>query len=146
MQYQRSPNRWSCLATAFAMACRTNVNVFMSLVGHDGSDIMFPDLDDPLCRRSFHIQECIWAAMDCGFRPVEHQFKPRAGVSETRSYTLDYTDRIREHMNGNCGVLLGMGVKYPHAAAWNGTEILDPSIGVYDFGNQFFRPNTFISI
>lgn len=60
---QTKPERWLCMATAFAIALELPLEDFLFLVGHDGSDILFPELPEPQCRRGHHIQECIDVAI-----------------------------------------------------------------------------------
>ena len=55
-------NRYSCVVCAFAMASARSVNDLIVSVGHDGSEIMFPDSDHPW--RGFHVQEMILALID----------------------------------------------------------------------------------
>lgn len=46
---------------------------FHELVGHDGSEIIFPNLPEPQCRRGFHVSEACLAAIRQGYAatPVE---------------------------------------------------------------------------
>jgi len=54
---QRQPNGWSCLPTSFAMTLDVPVDKIISYMGHDGSEIYFPNRPDPFGRRAFHPQE-----------------------------------------------------------------------------------------
>ena len=58
---------------AFAMALDMPVADLLAAIGHDGSEIAFPSLPEPLCRRCFHIQELVQVALARGFAatPVE---------------------------------------------------------------------------
>jgi len=60
---QKSPNRWSCLPTSFAMAADIPLSELLAEIGHDGSEIVDPGKPDPLCRRCFHpeeIKDVLW--------------------------------------------------------------------------------------
>lgn len=67
------PNRWSCLATSFAMAFGITTEQFYDIAGHDGSEIIFPKLEEPRGRRGFHISEAVVVGLKLGFTctPVE---------------------------------------------------------------------------
>ena len=43
MILQRSPNAWSCMPTAFAMAVNAPVEDLILSIGHDGSEKTWPD-------------------------------------------------------------------------------------------------------
>ena len=123
MNMQRSPNRWSCLLTSFAMALDVTFESLAQKIGHEGDEIIFPNLPDPLRRRAFHIQEFVVPSLNEGFalviveaRPViavpvngQHLFKPLdLAVSRLNQFTTMYD-----------GVLIGMVNRQPHAVAWN---------------------------
>ncbi len=76
MKLERKPESWLCLATSFAMALGISTEVFCDIAGHDGGEIVFPDLPDPLCRRGFHIMEAIFVAMRCGASVTPVQLMP----------------------------------------------------------------------
>lgn len=56
---QKSPNKWSCLPTAAAMALEIEVSTVIGWIGHDGSEITHAGMPEPLNRRGFHPQELI---------------------------------------------------------------------------------------
>lgn len=58
-KHQLQPNGWSCLATAFAICLDVPVKDIFKWLGHDGSEIIYEDVPEPYCRRSFHPQELI---------------------------------------------------------------------------------------
>ena len=87
MNLETQPNRWSCLATSFAMALGITVEEFIELVGHDGSEILFPDLKEPWCRRGFHVQEAIYQARNLKWTVTPWELFPQVaatGSNETR--------------------------------------------------------------
>jgi len=77
MQLQLKPHKWSCLATSFAMAMEIPTSLFEQTAGHDGSDIIFPGLPDPYCRRGFHTSEATYVAMLLGFSATSIDLFPR---------------------------------------------------------------------
>jgi hypothetical protein len=131
MQLLTQPNRWSCLATAFAMVLDISYEELIKQVGHDGSEVWFPRMGEPSRRRSFHIQELVDAAWKRGFAVTEIEVSPivgRAYDSQIRPLDLGSRARIERYMQGTRGVLgvvSGMGRR--HALAWDGKEIFDPT-------------------
>lgn len=57
MRHQIQPNAWSCLATAYAICLNVPVEDIFKFLEHDGSEIIYPKVPEPYCRRSFHPQE-----------------------------------------------------------------------------------------
>lgn len=113
----------------------------LSAIGHDGSEIIWPDLPDPQCRRSFHIQECLWATRDMhGWLPldVEPAMTPD-GVRILEIKSMDVLDFVKWER----GVCLGKGVRNRHAVAFENGKFYDPNGLSYDFENQYFTPQTF---
>jgi hypothetical protein len=137
MTPQRSPNRWSCLPTAFAMALYTSVHEVIAKAGHDGSEIAWPQFPEPLCRRGFHIQEMIFIA----WRHYSRTVTPFEALPMLRSCDGDPIDvpslpephwRMPEVMANASGVVTGTTINgQPHAVAWDGEIILDPNGTTY---------------
>lgn len=132
MKLQRSPNRWSCLPTAFAMVLGEPVDHVIKWLGHDGSQICWPELPEPNCRIGFHIQELIDYCMYNNYTVTPLQMMPfsKGGIDCTpvRPNTrYDWNDRCRL-MIGTIGVITGEAPNgQSHAVAWNGKTILDPN-------------------
>ncbi len=133
MQLQTQPNRWSCLLTATAMVLETDQVQLMSVVGHDGSMILWPDKPEPLNRKAFHIEELQYAALQFGvilatFVP-EFEYAP-GGFGYRHQYSFEEPfGKILALLNGILvGSYIGQ-VGHGHAVAWNASErlIYDPS-------------------
>lgn len=153
MFIQRTPNGWSCLAASFATILGCSFKGLILEVGHDGSEIVFPGLPDPYCRRSFHIQEMI----DCcdllnlsvtpfEAQPVSLPSVPEPFVGKWNAYKLDFDGNARRLMNkleNRIGVITGVNLRgAPHAVAWDGQNILDPASGE-TYGVHLFSVQTF---
>ena len=67
MELKAQRNRWSCLLTAMSMVLDVDEELLISELGHDGSAIIFENLPEPYCRRSFHIQEFVYL---CYYRNI----------------------------------------------------------------------------
>jgi hypothetical protein len=141
---QVQPSAWSCFPTALAMCLDVPVQRMFDLLGHDGSEILWPELPEPLRRRSFAFQEMIHLAYLhgyalCSFQPTFY-VRP---TMEVGPYTLDappeyLADKLRKHQGVLTGVASG-GSR--HAVAWDGQSILDPNGTIYplhDFTVEYF--------
>ena len=62
MNHQCQPNEASCLLTSVAMLWGVRVEYLMSLLKHDGTEIIFPDLTVPRCYRGFNMDEIMYLA------------------------------------------------------------------------------------
>ena len=47
MELQQRPEPWMCMPLAFAMALDMPVADLLAAIGHDGSEIVFPNLPEP---------------------------------------------------------------------------------------------------
>jgi len=127
MLIQRQPNRWSCFPTAFAMLMDIEVKELIEVIGHDGSEIIFPDLPEPYRRRGFDYTETMIACLDFGFVAsplfIEHEY----GLGHPNSIMINHKDKIiKEVLPEFHGVACGKINNKFHALAWNG-EYHDPS-------------------
>ncbi len=151
MRLLTQPNHWTCLPTSAAMLLNMSLDGVFEYLGHDGSDIVWPDLPEPLCRRAFHIQEIIEMALafDCTLTPIEQNpmFANSPELAfETLGVAIDnhaknsvlkeYYEQIkarlhpvkrlremRDYLSAYDGLLIGLGSRgRPHAAAWNSKE------------------------
>lgn len=147
MRYVESPNCWSCLAASFAMILNISFKQFCRELGHDGSAIVHPGLRDPLCRRTFGIDECTLVAVRRGHSLTTLRFCPRITTDGVHMVDIPMDT---EYLLRFPGVLCGMG-KYNgspcgHAVAWDGEIVLDPSIGRYPLGTNYFEPHTLYAV
>lgn len=139
MLNQVQPNPWSCLPTAFATATHIKVEDLIQKIGHDGSEIVFPKLPDPLCRRAFHPQECMKAILGTNLRDSKIGFvtiskEVTCFGDETNCYTLtEPKETFDTLMLYYSGVLVGTIQGRLHAAAWDHKEQLayDPCGFIY---------------
>ncbi len=145
LKVQRQPNEWSCLPTAFAIVLNIPVEEIIKDIGHGGSDIVFPDLEEPYCRRSFHIQELIDICLrrNIGVTAIEHE-----PVSEAKGLLYKppmYSRRMDYYLINHIGVLTGLSASgNSHAVAWSGEKIFDPNGSTYNI--MSFSIDTFFLI
>jgi hypothetical protein len=135
---QRKPNRWSCAVTAFAMALGVPVEQLIREVGHDGSEIIFPDLPEPMRRRGFHSQELIEAAWKRGFACTPIQLMPV--VQGPHDYVVQFGSgnwtRFTGFIDTTFGVLEGRGRRCNHAVHYRYGKVWDPDGHVYAYSRE----------
>lgn len=135
MIIQQSPNRWSCLPTSFAMVLGHQVGELLLRIGHDGSEIIWPALPEPLRRRSFHIQELIAQAWMLGWSVTAIEARPQL-VGAVGVEPLDVqAPWFMQALSESEGVLTGRTLRgQAHAVAWDGRNCYDPNGTIYGVG------------
>lgn len=136
----KQPNRWSCLPTAFAIAMDIPIQRMFDLIGHDGSEIVWPELPEPLRRRAFHITECIATAYRLGYSVTEFEIKPLLAPDDNHVLPIQIAFNFREYLCTRRGVAYGYprGKMLRHAIAFGWNTAFDPNGTTYsDFQNQF---------
>ena len=133
LELQKSPNKVSCLPTAFAMALGVNVNELIRLLGHDGTAIWWPEQIGAARHRGFHVQELIDFCMINEVAVTCIEGRPTAkpnGEASFREYTFDCSPeaRFKKYLDNNMGVLVGtVSDGQGHAVAWDGEQIYCPA-------------------
>ena len=135
MRLIKSPNRWSCLLASAAMLLDTELKDLVDEIGHDGSEIIWPDSKEPFCRRAFHIAEIIELFDKRGFCLTPIECLPRSVPTiDAEPFLVAFEanyQRIIRHMLAP-GILVGYGPNgNPHAAAWNTIRVYDPMGDIY---------------
>jgi hypothetical protein len=127
MRLQKSPNAWSCLPTAFAIAIGCPVKNLIARLGHDGSDIQWPGLVEPLCRRGYHVQELVQLLWKLGYTvtPIESYSRMVPCHHQQQPLLIDNTLTFDHVVNSSRGVLTGK-TKFGHAVAYDHGTICDP--------------------
>jgi hypothetical protein len=124
------------------MATGISVETIIEAVGHDGSEIIYPDLDEPYCRRSFHIQEMINVCMLSNIGVIPIQTNPVSYVDSEHIYNLPDMRIMDWYTNLYSGVMVGLGLQgRPHAIAWDKKLVHDSNGLVYSLDK--FRIETF---
>jgi hypothetical protein len=132
VEIQRSPNRWSCLPTAFAMVLRLPVAKVIAGLTHDGSEVAWPQLPEPLCRRGFHIQELIFLAWEYKKFVTPFEAIPLLTSQGQPPIDVPFTEppqkRLAWIMAAHEGVITGLAPSgMPHACSWDRSLCLDPN-------------------
>ena len=152
MRLQTKPNPWSCVGSAFAMVLDIFTADFFGLVGHDGSQIAFPMVPDPMARRGLHIQECIATCVKLGYAvtPVELFPVIRATPPHEEDIVVLFGDdeaanwhRFEETIKTSTGVLEGIGRRCLHAVAYDRGTIFDPDGDQYVYSHPACKSRGF---
>jgi len=137
------------MPTAFAMALDMPVAELLAAIGHDGSEIVFPNLPEPLCRRCFHIQELIHVALARRIAVTPVELFPVLQPSEAAPFrtTVLYPDdnwrRFAETIRASRGVIDGTGARHGHMVAYDHGRIYDPRGPVYDYSRPACESHQF---
>lgn len=132
MKLLTQPNRWTCLITAYAMVFDETIDRLIELIGHDGSQIIWPQQDEPKRRAGHTHHEMQYVARRLGFfladyKPCFGYAPPGESKLMTRSFFGQWVDVLAAHD----GVLSGSykGRTNNHAVAWSAKEglIYDPT-------------------
>lgn len=134
MKLQTMRNPWTCMATSWAMVLNISVEDIFKEVGHDGSKLIWKELeDDRFNHAGHHIQELIDVALNHGVLPVSIHANPYhghflPGVQAQPLWDQEYNDkRISKYLKGNIAVLEGtVGFNFGHAVAYADECIFDP--------------------
>jgi hypothetical protein len=135
---QLSPNRWSCFVTSWAMIFNINVFWLMKYLGHDGGERWWPELQEPMCRRGFHIQDFMPYAWERGEVISEIRSQPKAVPyigAKVHDYPInaEWLKSILKVKRGVIGVANNAGVS--HACALEDGMIYDPSGSICSIDN-----------
>jgi hypothetical protein len=146
VKIQVTPNRWSCLPTAFAIALDVRTGMLIKWLGHDGSRVVRPGLPEPECYVGFHIQELIGYAWWLGSAVTPFEANPRShvgGEAVRIEFQGGNAARMLTALHANSGVLTGQSVATGshHAVAWDGSKIYNPTGAIQ--GLEDFAINTF---
>lgn len=118
--------------TAMAMVLDRPVEGLMEVLGHDGSEVLWPDLPEPIRRRGHHIEELQYLAYYTGnlLVPFVPGFEYNPGARDDLPFAkYDFSGRFQVMLKRYDGILLGEYKRgTPHAVAWNAREgaIYDP--------------------
>lgn len=146
------PNAWSCAVTSFAMALGVSVQELIESIGHDGSAIAWPDLDEPRCRRGFHSQELIDQVLFRDRTCTLIEARPQIGCPEPhrsnmppmdvfpRGYTIN---RFLATLEFARGVIEGQSGRNNHAMAFENGKVFDPDGRVYEANLESFEARNF---
>lgn len=122
---QENPNGWSCLPTAFACCLDVPVSEIFDWLGHDGSEILWPELPEPGCRYGFHIQEMQEYCLAIHRLRTVYLERVMRGTPDGKRIKYVESRIIDPEVCGQRGVLLTFDGLESHAVAWDGEYVFD---------------------
>jgi hypothetical protein len=131
------------MITALAMTLDIPVSELVEDVGHDGSEVIFPLLKEPMCRKGFHSQEIVRLAFKSGFAMTPFELFPTI-MANDHSTTHKVWDETYSRaffmgaVNSTSGILEGRGTSCKHAVHNSCGTLYDPDPNgtVYPFSFQ----------
>lgn len=130
MKLINQTNSWGCFITSAAMVLDESVEQLIQELGHDGSEIVAPDV-----RKGLHYQEFIDLAIKRGFTVTTIEYNP-----ESENYPTGLTwevipeekrqERFHNHLLGHRGIICGLKKTNYHAVA------IDIDGKIYDPGKR----------
>ncbi len=130
MQLIKLPKgKHQCLIYATAMLLGITPEQVIETVGHDGSEIWWPQLESPWGQRGIHMQEILDVVEATGQTLVCYQLMPTSvpideGLQRRAVFELK---RAKERFSLVLGVGPGILITARHACAWDGSKVYDPN-------------------
>jgi hypothetical protein len=127
MKHLVKRHRAQCMLYAFAMAMDfqndSDVQCLIANIGHDGTEILWPELPEPNCYRGFHPCEIYFAAIKLDYAIYEFPRKVLIGHSDsTIKEPKLYFSIDTVILGSNRGVFITNN----HAYAYDGFNLFDP--------------------
>ena len=131
MHLVKNPNEWSCMLASFSMLLNESMETLVEEIGHDGSEIWWPDHVGCNKYRSFHIQEFLDVCFKRGKIIFTVDAVMNLGSSHqipTKSIPGDNEKRIKSYLRNFKGVIYGMTPRSRtfHMCAWDKKKVYDP--------------------
>lgn len=143
MHLQKKPNRWSCSITALAMALETPVVDIIKEARHDGGEIIFPHLNEPMCRKGFHSQELVRIAWLHGFAMTPLEMVPviRSTTGTHLHPVWDLPEgklfkRFRDVLLNTWGIVEGSSGQSNHTLHYDNGTLYDPDGYTYKYSRE----------
>jgi len=138
MKMQIQPDRASCLVFAAAMAIDIKADELLSGIGHDGTEIIWPDCPIPFCFRGFHILEITRELWKRGWSVTQFDNEWWMGNDTDHVIRADRHFNLLRWVEGckHNAILLNSH----HAVAWDSKShrIFDPNGEIYPWLGEVF--------
>jgi hypothetical protein len=129
------------------------VPLVIEWLGHDGSEIIWPNLPDPGCRRGFHIQECIERLRRVGLTATPYEAIPcHAPSFDVPAFRVLFggnevaaLERFTAVVGSTRGILTGQS-KIGHATAYEYGVVFDPAGLIYNYSPEECQAHGFLSL
>lgn len=145
---------WQCMPAAVACSLEVPFQKVIDAIGHDGSEINNQGLREPFCRRGFHPEEIMDAAIELGFVSTTVQYCPKlaqyCSVEEFPIWSHQANKkRFLHYLNTTTGIVMGYrDIPFGgHAWSYSKGERIDPdSTGEIKSVEDFFQTEFFWSM
>ena len=143
----------ACLLFSLAMVLDADPQELIDEIGHDGRDIMFPEVIGTIRQRSFHIQEIIDCCWKRGRAVTPIDIAPCTAPDGHPELAREIWDRevarerIKKYLTGNVALLIGRTSHkgLGHACAWDGEKVYDPRGMICEIGETFINQAWIVS-
>jgi hypothetical protein len=121
----------NCLVYSLAMVLSMKPEVIFQYLGHDGQEIIWPDIEEPFNRRGIHIQELIDFLLTYGYTLIQIDAMPTLTPKDGHSAIYSIMDvfkaeiRLMKYLQNYFGILITQN----HAVAWDRhtQKVYDPN-------------------
>jgi hypothetical protein len=114
----------------------------MMCLGHDGGEIVFPDLPEPANRRGHNIYELIQIAVDLGYAvtpiPLRAAITPANDPQRQVVIGTDFENwsRFTHQLHASQGVIECFGPRLYHLLAYDRGRIFDPDGDEFPYSRE----------
>ncbi len=123
-----------CVLYSAAMVLDIDPEILEKELGHDGLAVQYPDLPEPSCFRSHHMQEILDSFISRGYGLMLIELMPRSGPQGRPDLFHKIFDDVKgvlrflEVLKGRHAILIGQNPESGgnHAYAWDGSKVFDP--------------------
>jgi len=123
-----------CLVFSLAMLLDESPDALIEELGHDGTEVWWPDWPVPHCYRGHHIQEVIDLCLGRGIFLTPIEFYPCTASAKSPHVSRPIwpltraSARFQDYIRGKPGLLIGQAASGGgHACAWDGHIVWDPN-------------------
>jgi hypothetical protein len=135
------------MLASFAMLLDAPMDELIKEIGHDGSEVWWPNIDPPECHRGFHVQEFLDLCMKRGkILGWVEAIMTVGGRNRfpAKEINGDHEKRWNSYLRNFPGVILGVTSSGGrHAVAWNRDKIFDPKGFIVELEDTDLEPDTF---
>jgi len=118
-----------CMLYSFAMAMDIEPDSIINLLGHNGTDKVFP-FPAPKCYRGFHISEMVYTCFHFGFTCYEFPKNLMLGQTPESAQVIIPPYDIGTLLLNHSGVIMNE----KHAWAWDRKVVYDPDGPIWAIG------------
>lgn len=100
-------NKASCLVDAFSAVAQISPEAIVKHIGHDGLEVLWPELPEPFCFRGFHIQEVLKALLHWGVTASHFEREMLSAPNDNQIPFSQHFDLTKLMATHDCVIRLG---------------------------------------